>query len=86
MDNVRQSGIWNKLLEIEYISNDKGSVYEGDMLPNQAWVRSPACGKANLVTPGCGEGKYSVYCKAPNVGPSKNGQLVPKRLELPSGF
>ena len=55
--------------------------------PKQTWVRSPARSKANLLTLGCGEGKYSVYCKAPNVGPSKeNGQLMRKRPKLPNGF
>ena len=32
------------------------------ILPNQTWVCYPI--KANLLTPGCGEGKYSVYCRA----------------------
>ena len=35
------------------------------MLLNQTWVHSPTCSKANLLTPGCGEGKCSIYCKAP---------------------
>ena len=43
--------------------------------------------KANLMTPGCGQGKYSVYCKAPNMGPNKeNRKLRLTRPKLPSGF
>ena len=34
------------------------------MLPNQTWVHSPWWNKASLLTPGCGEGKCSIYCKA----------------------
>lgn len=26
---------------------------------------SPVCHKANLLTPGCGEGKCGIYCKMP---------------------
>lgn len=36
----------------------------GRVLLNQTWVHSPAHNKANLLTPGCGEGKWSVYYKA----------------------
>ena len=37
------------------------------VLPNQTWVLSPTCSKANLLTPpDCGEGKCSVYCKVPD--------------------
>ena len=39
--------------------------------------------KTNLLTPGCGEGKYSVYCRVPS---KENKQLVLKRPELPNGF
>ena len=39
--------------------------------------------KANLLTLGCGEGKYSIYCMEPG---KENGQLVLKRPELPNGF
>ena len=36
------------------------------LLLNQNWAHhSPACSKVNLSTLGCGEGKHSVYCKAP---------------------
>ena len=44
----------------------------------------PLCSKANLLTPGCGKGKYIVYCK---VRSKENGHLVLKRPEeLPNGF
>ena len=33
------------------------------VLPNQTWVRSPVRSKADLLTPGCGGGKRSVYCR-----------------------
>ena len=36
------------------------------MLLNQTWVHLPTHSKANLLTPGCGEGKCSVYCRAPS--------------------
>ena len=39
--------------------------------------------KATLLTLGCGEGKHSVYCRAPS---KENRQLVLKRPKLPSGF
>ena len=43
--------------------------------------------KVNLLKPDCGEGKYSVYCEVPSVGPSKeNGQLLVKNSKLPHGF
>ena len=32
---------------------------------NQTWVHSLACGKDNLLTLACSEGKYSVYLQAP---------------------
>ena len=38
--------------------------------------------KANQLTLGCGEGKYSIYCRTP----SKSRQLVLKRPELHAGF
>ena len=53
------------------------------MLGDQTWVPSPkidfAVPKPILLTPGCGEGKYSVYCRAPN---KENWQLMLKRTEL----
>ena len=36
------------------------------VLTNQTWVCSLPCCKTNLLTPGCGEGKNSIYCKAPD--------------------
>ena len=53
------------------------------LLQNQTWVHSPVCSKANLLTPGYGEGKYSAYCRAPS---KENGQLMLKRPKLPNGF
>ena len=47
----------------------------------------PTVQTANLLTPSCGEGKYSIYKKAPNMGPSmENEQLMLKRWELPGDF
>lgn len=34
--------------------------------------------EANIRTPGCGEGKYSIYCRAPS---KESGQLMFKRLD-----
>ena len=31
-----------------------------------SWVHLPECSKANLLTPGCGEGKCSFNCKSAN--------------------
>ena len=54
---------------------------------NQTWICLSDISKANVLTPGCGEGKYSIYCKVPSVGPSKeNGQLMLRRPKLPNGF
>ena len=42
----------------------------------------PACSKANLTTPDCSEGNFSVCGKVPNAEPNKkNGQLMFKRPE-----
>lgn len=44
-------------------------------------------GKANLLTPGCGEGKCNIYCKAPDLGSSKErGQLMLRRPDLSDWF
>ena len=53
------------------------------VLPNQTWVCSPTCSKANLLTPGWGEGKYSIYCRVPS---KEKRQVMLKGLELPDGF
>ena len=53
------------------------------MLLNQTQVHLPMCSTANLLTPGCDEVKYSIYCRASS---KKNGQLMFKRPELPNGF
>ena len=45
--------------------------------------------KANLLTPGCGEGKHSIYCKVPDVGLSKEneqGSLYSKDLNSSMAF
>ena len=44
------------------------------MLPNQTWVHSPCWNKASLLTPGCGEGKCSIYCKAKQGAWATNAQ------------
>ena len=41
------------------------------------------CSKANLLTPGCGEGMYSICCRVPS---KENEQLMLKRPELPDDF
>ena len=46
------------------------------VLPRQTWVCLPVCSKVNPLTPGCGEGRYSIYCRAPS---KKNGQFMSKR-------
>jgi len=46
-------------------------------------VCSPVGSKVNLLTLGCSERKYSIYCRAQSKG---NGQLMFKRLELPDEF
>ena len=56
---------------------------EERVLPNQTRVDSPACSKANPLTLGRGEGKYSICCRAPS---KENGQLMLKRPELPMAF
>ena len=38
---------------------------------------------AKALTLGCGEGKYSIYCRAPS---QENGQVMLRRPELPDGF
>ena len=53
------------------------------VLLSQTWVHLPTCSKANALTPDCGEGKYSIYCKAPR---KENGRLMLKRPKLPYGF
>ena len=39
--------------------------------------------EANLLTSGCGEEKYSIYCRATR---KESKAVVLKRLELPEGF
>lgn len=53
------------------------------VLPNQTWVCSPHS-EANLETPGCGEGKCSIYCRYHTRSP---GQLITQiNLNSPVGF
>ena len=55
----------------------------GFLLPNQLRSTYPMDNNANLPPMGFGEGKYSVYCKATNMGPSKqNGQLMLKKPKV----
>ena len=63
-------------------SHDK----EGDaevLLPNQIQVHSPMHSKASLLTPGCGKGKHSVYCR---VQSKESGQLMFKRPSILMAF
>ena len=53
------------------------------LLPNKNCVHLPVCSKANLLTQGCDEGKYNIYCRAPS---KENGQLMLKRPKLPNGI
>ena len=54
------------------------------VLPNHTWVRSPMHSKANLLTPGCGEGKCSIYCKVPDK--ESGTDKAQKSLNSPMGF
>ena len=57
------------------------------VLPNQTWSTGLMAGKANLLMPGCGEGKCNIYCKACDLGSSKEkGQLMLKRPDLSDWF
>ena len=53
------------------------------LLSNHTWVHLPVHSKANLLTLGCGEGKYSVYCRYQT---RSTGQLMLKKPELPDGL
>ena len=44
------------------------------MLPSQTWVYKPVHSRANVLTPGCGERKYSVYCKVKQGKQAANAQ------------
>ena len=47
---------------------------------NQTWICLPAAQQSQSnMTPGCGKGKYSIYCSVSSKG---NGQLLLKRPEL----
>ena len=49
---------------------------------NQTWVHMPNYNKAHLLTPGCSEGKYNVYCRCQE----ESRQLALQRPELPNSF
>ena len=65
--------------------NDKGHllIFSGCVIKPGFGSPCLTCSKANLLTLGCGEGKYSIYCRVPS---KKNGQLMLKSSELPNGF
>ena len=54
--------------------NDKKSMA---LLPNQTWVHLPTCSKANLLTPGCGKGMYTIYCSCQVKRMGTHNQKVP---------
>lgn len=43
------------------------------LLQNHSWVHSLTCSTASLPTLSCGEERYSIFCKASNTEPSKQG-------------
>ena len=53
------------------------------LLLNETWVHSPARIKANLLTPGHGEGKCSIYGRSTS---KESRYLGLKRPQLPNGF
>ena len=62
---------------------DEQASYERTTYYRTKQVPSPAHSKANLLTPGCGEGKCSVYCRAP----SKEFRTARvQKAKLPYGF
>ena len=57
------------------------------MLLHRMWIHVPSAQQSQSTNTGCGDGKHSIYCKALNMGPSKeNRQLMLKRPKFPSGF
>lgn len=55
-----------RLILFEYLMyNKKKSFVFAVLLANQTWARLPMHSKANLLTLGYGEGKCSIYYKAP---------------------
>ena len=60
-----------------------GDLGHHPLLANLTWVHWLMYSKANLLTPGCGEGKGSVSCRC---RARSSGQLVLKIPELPAGF
>ena len=54
------------------------------LLRNQAWVHSPVCSKANLLTPGCGEESAALIVFSCQTRCSE--QLMLKKLKLSDGL
>lgn len=66
-----EGGVWKYLLKLNiHIHYDSAILLLGvpkeKLLPNQTWINLAACRKASLLTPGCGKGKYSIYCRPPS--------------------
>lgn len=54
---------------------------------NQTWVSSPSLHQSQFIDSEFGQEKYSIYCKAPNMGPNeKNGHFMLKRPKFPYDF
>ena len=54
-----------------------------ELLLNQTQVCSPALCKADLISPGYGEGMCSVYCKVSN---RESGTASAQKVQTPHGF
>ena len=54
-----------------------------ELLLNQTQVCSPALCKADLLSPGYGEGKCNVYCRVPN---RESGTASAPKVQTPHGF
>ena len=52
------------------------------VFPNHTWVCLPKCSKANLLTPGCGEGKCTLIAGAKQ-GVQTAGA---SKAQIPEGF
>ena len=50
------------------------------LLPNQTWIHWPTHSKSNLQTPGCGEGKNSIYCRCQARRRGSSGSKDPNSL------
>ena len=56
------------------------SIFNKKCYQTKTWVCSPTHSKANLLTPGSGEGKWSVYCKVPY---KKSGTADAQKAQTP---